>query len=175
MVMFVVFCVFWVRLMLYCVMLLLMWICLIVVWRVISLVVLMICFMCMFGFCFCIWLRMICDFLLGEGQLMVRCIMKWFSCVLGRVQVFLYLMGFDVVMIWNGCGSGKLLFLMVIWFFVIVLSIVDWVLGVVWFILLVRSSLVKIGLGWNMKLFVDGVYMYEFVIFLGSMLGVYCS
>lgn len=57
--------------------------------------------------------------------------------------------GFWVVMMKNGLGSGWVVLLRVICCLVIVLSSVFCVWGGVWLILLVSSIWVKIGFGWN--------------------------
>lgn len=74
----------------------------------------------------------------------------------------------------NGGVRVNVLFLMVIWFFCIIFSSVDWVLVGVWLILLVNSRLVNIGLWWILKFLFFGLYIVWLLMLLGIRLGVNC-
>lgn len=88
--------------------------------------------------------------------------------------MFFCFIGFCVVRVRNGGDSVNVLFLMVIWFFCIIFSRVDWVFVGVWLILLVSSRLVNIGLWWILKFLVFGLYIVWLLMLLGIRFGVNC-
>lgn len=84
------------------------------------------------------------------------------------------LIGFCVVMMKNGLGSGCVCLFSVICCLVIVFSNVFCVCGGVWLILLVSSMWVNIGLGWNWNWWLLVLYIEMLSIFVGNRLEVNC-